>query len=836
VWNSNCGSKYSGGIVKESKLLSSATLLLIAAMGLALLTPLSMAGTASASNPIKEYSIPTSECSPDGITAGPDGNLWFTEYNSNKIGKVTTSGAFTEYSIPPNPGGGPSDITTGPDGNLWFTEGGNKVDKVTTSGTITEYSIPPNSSGSSGITTGPDGNLWFTEGSGNKIGKVTTSGAFIEYAIPTLGSFPAGITTGPDGNLWFAENGGNKIGKVTTSGAFSEYSVPTSLGFPMRITTGPDGNLWFTENGYQVNKIAKITTSGTITEYSIPTSGSQPYGITAGPDGNLWFTEEVGNQIGRVSTSGSFSEYSVPTSGSKPEGITAGPDGNIWFTESWVSVSKIGTCILGLLPGATYYFAEGTCRPGFDTYFCIQNPGSKAANVTLTYMNGDGTTASDQVTVASYSRATVNPRNTLGTGDDVAHDFSTVVECGAGQQIIAERPVYFDYTRGGTCDWNGGHDVVGATSPDIAFGFAEGTCRPGFDTYFCVQNPGGATADVSLVYLKGDGSAPVEQQITVPSHSRSTVSAKDFLGEADDTAHDFSTVVECTNSQKIIAERPMYFNYGDGYKNWTGGSDVVGSPYVSKDFYFAEGTCRPGFDAYFCIENLNTEVANVTLTYMKGDGTIASDQVAVNPYSRSTVIPRNKLGTGDDATHDFSTAVTSDQPIIAERPIYFNYGGGDNNWNGGHDVLGSMLTAPAFAFAEGTCRPGFDTYFCIQNPGSTTANVSLVYMKGDGSLAGDQTMVPPHSRSTVIPRNKLGTGDDKAHDFSTLIYTTNNTEIIAERPMYFNYCDGGNYNWTGGSDVVGSPGQVTATAGTGLRRPLFSVLRPSAMRVAPANP
>ena len=36
----------------------------------------------------------------------------------------------------------------------------------------------------------------------------------------------------------------------------------------------------------------------------------------------------------------------------------------------------------------------------------------------------------------------------------------------------------------------GGHDVVGATSPATTFYFAEGTCRPGFDPYFCIQNPG----------------------------------------------------------------------------------------------------------------------------------------------------------------------------------------------------------------------------------------------------------------------------------------------------------------------------------------------------------
>lgn len=51
---------------------------------------------------------------------------------------------------------------------------------------------------------------------------------------------------------------------------------------------------------------------------------------------------------------------------------------------------------------------------------------------------------------------------------------------------------------------------------------------------------------------------------------------KDALGWKGGKAIDFSAKVECTNGQGIIAERPMYFNYDAGKKNYTGGHDVVG--------------------------------------------------------------------------------------------------------------------------------------------------------------------------------------------------------------------------------------------------------------------
>ena len=48
------------------------------------------------------------------------------------IGKITTSGSITEYELPAN--SKPAGITAGPDGNLWFTDRGtSKVGRITTS-------------------------------------------------------------------------------------------------------------------------------------------------------------------------------------------------------------------------------------------------------------------------------------------------------------------------------------------------------------------------------------------------------------------------------------------------------------------------------------------------------------------------------------------------------------------------------------------------------------------------------------------------------------------------------------------------------------------------------
>src|SRR5262245_35847342 len=45
------------------------------------------------------FPLPSPSSAPSGIVDGPDGNLWFTEANADKIGRITPSGAITEISI-----------------------------------------------------------------------------------------------------------------------------------------------------------------------------------------------------------------------------------------------------------------------------------------------------------------------------------------------------------------------------------------------------------------------------------------------------------------------------------------------------------------------------------------------------------------------------------------------------------------------------------------------------------------------------------------------------------------------------------------------------------------
>jgi hypothetical protein len=148
----------------------------------------------------------------DAITAGPDGALWFTEQNANRIGRITTSGTITSFPVP-TPESEPEGIVAGPDGALWFTESrANNIGRITTGGASTEFPIRTPSSGANEITVGPDGALWFVV-AGGKVGRITTSGTITDFRVPATAQ---DIAAGPDGALWFTEVLAGRIGRITT--------------------------------------------------------------------------------------------------------------------------------------------------------------------------------------------------------------------------------------------------------------------------------------------------------------------------------------------------------------------------------------------------------------------------------------------------------------------------------------------------------------------------------------------------------------------------------------------------------------------------------------------
>jgi len=269
--------------------------------------------------------------------------------------------------------------------------------------------------------------------------------------------------------------------------------------------------------------------------------------------------------------------------------------------------------------------------------------------------------------VGAHSRATFNTRNQIGANKNASLYLSS------SQPVVAERPMYFNYQGLASDNWTGGHDVVGANSPQKQWYLAEGSTRGGFEEWLCLENPTSSALTVKATYQLGSGQgSPISKSYTVPAKQRYTVSVNAEIGPNKDDS------VFLTSANSFIAERPLYFSY---HGLWTGGSDVLGANKSATNWFFAEGTTRDNFDEWLCMQNPGSKDAKVTITYYTTQGKAIPKNWTVSANTRLTVNVNQDAG----ANQDISAKVSSDNPIIVERPMYFDYNG---VWTGGHDVVG----------------------------------------------------------------------------------------------------------------------------------------------------
>ena len=216
--------------------------------------------------------------------------MWFAD-SRGAVGRVTPAGALSTFPLT-TPGSNPNDIASGPDGNLWFTEvNANRIGRITPAGAVTEFPVPTPGSAPNRIAAGPDGNLWFTEQHAGKVARITPAGTITEYRVAAKDL--RGITAAPDGNVWFSAEG--RVGRITPAGAVKLHRVKN--GTVNAITAGPDGDLWFTSPD---GSLGQITTAGSVTYHRLPGKDSRPVAVTTGADGGVWFSDAENGVIGRI--------------------------------------------------------------------------------------------------------------------------------------------------------------------------------------------------------------------------------------------------------------------------------------------------------------------------------------------------------------------------------------------------------------------------------------------------------------------------------------------------------------------------------------------------------
>ena len=382
---------------------------------------------------------------PIGVAADASGNVYVSDFASNKLRKISPEAVVTTLA-----GSGDSGSSDG-------------------AGPVATFQNPV------GVAAGGAEEVYVADSLNHAIRKVSPAGVVSTLAGSGAGggadgtgtaasfSFPTGVAVDGAGTVYVAENWGNRIRKVTSSGVVTtlagsgdaesvdgtgtsaSFNAPTGLAVDLAL------NVYVTDTGG--HRIRKVTPAGVVT--TLAGSGSPggadgtgsaaafdtPTGIAVDGAG-IVYVVDANNRVRKVTSggvvttvAGSGSPSSVDGTGTAasffyPYGVAADGSGNLWVLEQWNGkVRKVTS-------GGVVTTVAGSGKMG--------NADGTGAAASFAYPQGIAASGSGKVYVAdSYNNAIRLGRN-LGSAA-CAPDDGHLCLLGGRFRISAE---YADYGAG----------------------------------------------------------------------------------------------------------------------------------------------------------------------------------------------------------------------------------------------------------------------------------------------------------------------------------------------------------------------------------------------------
>jgi exo-beta-1,3-glucanase (GH17 family) len=311
-------------------------------------------------------------------------------------------------------------------------------------------------------------------------------------------------------------------------------------------------------------------------------------------------------------------------------------------------------------PSMQWYFAEGYTGSGFDEYVCVMNPNDQSACLRFSFQTASSGQVIRSGTVPAHSRSTFKVNDLLGQGLESSLSLASDVP------VVAERPMYFEYTSSSGARWRGGDCVMGSPGLSTRWYFAEGTTRQGFDEWLTLQNPSSAAITVNATYQLGQGQGgPVTRAYAVGPRQRRTVDVPAETGRQKDVS------VLLTSPAEFLAERPVYYGYEHSGLWLEGAQCAMGSCSCQSAQFFAEGYTGQFFEEWLCIQNTSAAPAAIAIDYLTQElGALPTRTISVAPLSRQTVFVNQSAG--PDYQLATRVRVLSGSGVVVERPMYFD--------------------------------------------------------------------------------------------------------------------------------------------------------------------
>lgn len=394
---------------------------------------------------------------------------------------------------------------------------------------------------------------------------------------------------------------------------------------------------------------------------------------------------------------------------------------------------------------STWYFAEGSSQPPFDTWFLVQNTSPEAAQVRFTFQLQTGGTGSQTVT----RDFTVGPTSRLSVfANEVVPGAAFSTRIDASNSVFAERSMFVGFE---------GHVVAGIPSPATRWLFAEGSSQQPFHTWLLLQNPNSEPATATVRYLV-QGGPPRTQTLSLPANSRASIFTNQVIPDAA-----FSMRVE--SDAPVIAERAMYRFPGNAAMG------VAGVTSAARTWFFAEGSeSARGLptDTWLLLQNPNEFEVPAMVTIIREEGDPVDISMSLPPSSRQSVY-LNQVGDFGS----FGIQVEAGAGIVAERSMFF---GGEPR--GAHATAGSPALAGRWHLAEGSTAAPFDEVIAIVNPNERAATSEVEFQLADGRTVERNFTVPSRRKLSIRV-------DDIVPDAAVSAEVSTSLPTVVERTMFF---------------------------------------------------
>jgi Ca2+-binding RTX toxin-like protein len=311
-------------------------------------------------------------------------------------------------------------------------------------------------------------------------------------------------------------------------------------------------------------------------------------------------------------------------------------------------------------PAKTWYFAEGS-QGFFKTFVLLANPGGVANEATITFLLENAAPVVKRYPLAPTSRQTIDAGQ---IPELVNQGFGMIVSF--TQPGVAERAMYF-----GTPVFNAGHESAGVNAPSTSWFLAEGATGSFFTTFVLLANPGAADATATVTFLPTTG-LPVTKAHVVKAGRRLTLN----IAAEDASLASGAVATQVTSTQPILVERAQYWPFSPN--RWYEAHNSFGGTALGTRWGLAEGRVGgpESYQTYILLANADaTQAAQVTITFLRTDGTTVAKDFSVPPTSRFNVHVNSMAPELANESFGAIIQVTSGAGIFVERALYSDAGG-----------------------------------------------------------------------------------------------------------------------------------------------------------------